>query len=346
MFNMAGTFNIIPPRHPFVKAIVDGLSHECAVIPKARLLIAVSGGADSVALTLAMQQIALRRRWQLHLVVGHVQHHLRDEAHADALFCESLAKQLDLPFEQRDIHIDPELGNVENSARQLRYDALIAMAQSHQCTGIVTAHHGNDQLETLLMRLIRGTSLRGLTAMPWTRSLTPAITLMRPMLNTDHAMAMDLLKSINQSWCEDHTNMDTTRLRAALRQGVIPELIKLRGDLPQQMVQTADQLRLVQEMLDQQCADALECCRVKHDPKTQLARYSRKQLKTLHPAMLQMVLREILTDAGVGPDRLGAKVMSQFGKMLADQDGSERQLIRSRHVSVLLNRDFLTCLRT
>ncbi len=346
MFNMADTSHIIPPRHPFVKAIVDGLSHECDVLPKSKCLIAVSGGADSVALLLGMNVIAQRRKWQLQLVVGHVQHHLRPEAETDAQFCEQLANQLDLPFERRDIAIDQTQGNVEDTARQLRYDALIDMAKQHQCTSIVTAHHGLDQLETMLMRLIRGTSLRGLGAMPWTRSLTDDITLIRPMLKTDHAMAVDLLQSIKQTWCEDQTNMDTTRLRATLRQRVIPQMLELRGDLSQQMTQTADQLRLIQAMLDEQCVDAIQACKTRHDASKELARYSRKQLRQLHPAMMQMVLREILTQAGIRPDRLSAKQLSQFGKMLLDQDGSERQLIRSRHVSVLLNRDTLTCLRT
>ncbi|MFG0247375.1 MAG: tRNA lysidine(34) synthetase TilS [Phycisphaeraceae bacterium JB051] len=348
MFNMADTPNIIPPRHPFVKAIVDGLSHECDVAPKSKCLIALSGGSDSVALLLGMHVIAQRRKWQLPLVVGHVQHHLRPEAEAeaDAQFCQQLANQLGLPFERRDIVIDPTSGNLEDTARQLRYDALTQMADQHQCSHIVTAHHGLDQLETMLMRLIRGTSLRGLGAMAWTRPLTDRITLIRPMLKTDHAMAVELLQAINQSWCEDQTNRDTTRLRAALRQRVIGELLNLRGDLPQQITQTADQLRLIQAMLDQQCADAIQACQTCHEAPQELARYSRKQLRELHPAMLQMVLREILTEAGIRPDRLGAKQLSQFGKMLLDQDGSERQLIKSRHVSVLLNRDYLTCKRT
>ncbi|MAX22855.1 MAG: tRNA lysidine(34) synthetase TilS, partial [Phycisphaeraceae bacterium] len=333
-------------RHPFVKAIVDGLSHECDVSPNSQCLIALSGGADSVALLRGMHVIAQRRKWQLHLVVGHVQHHLRTDAEADAQFCEALANQLDLPFERRDIAIDPALGNVEDMARQLRYDALIDMAKQHQCTHIVTAHHGLDQLETMLMRLVRGTSLRGLGAMSWTRSLTDDITLIRPMLKTDHAMAMALLQSIHQPWCEDQTNTDTTRLRAAIRQRVIPVLLDLRDDLPQQVVQTADQLRLIQAMLDEQCMDAMRACQVRDDTAGVYVRYCRKQLRELPPAMLQMVLRAILTQVGVRPDRLGAKQLSQFGKMLIDQDGSERQLIRSRHVSVLLNRDNLTCKRT
>ncbi len=312
------------------------------MLPGQKLLLAVSGGADSVAMLCAMSNIATRRRWRLKLVVGHVQHHLRDDAESDAQLTEQLANQHQLPFERIDLSIDTQAGNVEDMARQQRYAALIQMAKQHDCTAVLTAQHGLDQLETLLMRLLRGASLRGLGAMPWTRELAHGIALMRPALMTDHAMAIDLLNQINQTWCEDHTNTDTTRLRAALRQSVIPSLLELRPDLPQQIVNTTDQLQSLQHFLDIQCQQAVDHWLLVSKSSKHCQTYSRAKLKALHPAMLSLVLRQVLAQAGVRPDRLGAKQLAQFGKMLSDQDGSVRQLALGRRVRGSLDRHHLT----
>lgn len=290
----------------------------------------------------AMTHIATRRRWQLHLVIGHVQHHLRDDAQLDAQWTKQLAMQLDLPFEQRDLKIDPASGNVEDMAREQRYKALIEMAEQHNCHSIVTAHHGIDQLETLLMRLIRGTSLRGMGAMAWARPLTDQITLIRPMLRTDRSMVINLLQHLNQNWCEDHTNHDTTRQRAAIRHRIIPEMTQLRPDLPQQITNTTDQLRSIVDMLQLQCQQAVTNCLVTVEPVSDSLQYCRKKLKSLHPAMQTMVLRQILIQAGVHPDRLGSKQLAQFGKMCNDQDGSVRQLTLGRRVMGTLDRNHLT----
>lgn len=287
-----------------------------------------------------MAHIAQRRSWQLELVIGHVQHHLRDDAQTDATFTAELASSLNLPFAQVDLNIPRGAGNLEDLARQQRYDALIGMAQQQDCSAIVTAHHGNDQLETLLMRLIRGSSLRGLGAMAWLRPITDDITLIRPMLMTDRAMAIAFLHAIGQRWREDHTNADVTRLRARLRQTVIPQLLDMRPDLPQQIVTTTEQIQAAHDLLENQCEQAVTDCRLKAAGSMHC--YSRKKLKALPPILLTMVLKDILVKAGASPDRLGANVLSQFGKMMLDQDGSVRQLTLGRQVKGILDRNHLT----
>jgi tRNA(Ile)-lysidine synthase len=336
MMFMASTPTIIPPRHPFVKALVDGLAHRCEVTHGQRLLLAVSGGGDSVAMLRGMALIAQRRRWQLKLVVGHVQHHLRDEAEIEAAFVAELAKQLHLPFARADVTINHVAGNCEEQARQLRYDALLAMAKEHDCSAIVTAHHGGDQLETLLMRLLRGAGLRGLGAMAWSRPLDETVRLIRPMLMTDHLTALDFLQRIDQRWYEDHTNADTTRLRALLRESVIPQLLAIRSDLPGQVVTTTDQLRSISDMLDAQCQEQLVACRLS------AMRYSRKQLKSLADPMRAMVLRQMLVDAGVSADRINASQLQQLGRMLQDGHGNVRTFQFGRKVCVLLSKQYLT----
>jgi len=166
----------MPQQHRFVKSLARALRHHCGVRAGDGLLLAVSGGADSVALLRAMVALNTARTWRLRLAVGHVQHHLRPDAQAenDARFVEELATRWNLPYWRLDL--DPAqlraAGNIEAAARRERYRALAEMARTCDARGIVTAHHADDQLETLLMRLLRGSSIRGLRGIAWRRTLT------------------------------------------------------------------------------------------------------------------------------------------------------------------------------
>jgi tRNA(Ile)-lysidine synthase len=110
------------------------------------------------------------------------------------------------------------------------------MAEADESRYVVTAHHADDQLETLLMRLLRGASVRGLAGMAWRRPLPmakepPGLILLRPLLHTDRAAIQRYLADLKQPWCEDHTNRDLTRWRARLRAEVLPILRSLRPDV-------------------------------------------------------------------------------------------------------------------
>ncbi len=170
---MIGAMPEIDPvhtHHVLVKSVAHALRRRCGVTEGAHILVAVSGGADSVGLLRAIDALKDRRRWRLAVTVGHVQHHLRgEEAEGDARFVAELGRQLKLPQPRRDLELSGEAGNVEAAARRERYRALVEM--SHECgaTFIATGHHGDDQLETLLMRLLRGAGTRGMSGIPWKR---------------------------------------------------------------------------------------------------------------------------------------------------------------------------------
>ena len=112
--------------HALVAKVAGALRRRCGLgsaLRGAEILVAVSGGGDSVALLRALALLAPRRRWKLHLTVGHVQHHLRDDhqAEGDAEFVRDLAAQMDLPFLRRDIDLSDAKQNLEDAARQARY---------------------------------------------------------------------------------------------------------------------------------------------------------------------------------------------------------------------------------
>lgn len=229
--------------HPLVRAIVTGLRRPCGVDEAAAIVVAVSGGADSVALLRALHALASRRTWRLRLIVGHVQHHLRDAAERDAHFVAALADQLRLPCERLDIHPLHHGGNVEATARRQRYAALARIAQRHGAGFIATAHHADDQLETMLMRLVRGTGPRGLRGIAWRRAVAPGVELIRPMLRATHAQAMDYLAQLRQPWREDESNADRTRLRARVRAEIVPVLRAMHPRVALHAVALGDQLR-------------------------------------------------------------------------------------------------------
>ncbi len=242
--------------HPLVRQVVHGLRRRCGVVEGAAIVVAVSGGADSVALLRALRLLSGRRGWRLTLHVAHVQHHLRamDEAEGDAAFVASLAEQLHLPYLRRDIAVPP--GNTESQARRLRYSALADIAAEAGAAFIATAHHADDHLETVLMRLLRGTTASGLRGIAWRRSMalpaaaqspqtppTRGLSLIRPMLGATHAQAVDFLQHLSQPWREDHTNADRSRTRARLRHDVLPVLRQLRPSVARKVLELSDGLR-------------------------------------------------------------------------------------------------------
>lgn len=205
-----------------------------------RTLLACSAGADSSALVLALAA-AVSRPARI-FVLAHIVHDLRPpvEAAADRDAAASLAAALGLPFAEAAIRVRDAGGNAEGVARRLRYEQLEAMAAQHGCPFIATAHHADDQLETLLMGLIRGAGPDGLRGVALFRP-SPHGThrIIRPMLSVPHAEAERICRDAGWRWQEDLTNLDTTRLRAAVRHLVTPELRAIRPDIARRAARSA-----------------------------------------------------------------------------------------------------------
>lgn len=183
-------------------------------------LVACSGGADSSALAAALAGV------NTNIVIAHIRHDLRPTAdtQADESAARDLATRLDRPFASRTVQISEEPGNAESNARRARYRALAQIAEHHQLAFVATAHHADDQLETILMRLLRGAGPRGMAGIRPTRRLGAHTRLVRPMLETTHQAATEFLARHRIPWAEDRTNQDLSRLRAALRHTVAPAL--------------------------------------------------------------------------------------------------------------------------
>jgi tRNA(Ile)-lysidine synthase len=190
------------------------------------VLLAVSGGADSVALLRAMH--ALKTQGQGRLAVAHFNHRLRgDESDADAQFVAALCRTLNLncTITQAPQPTSPAGDGLEAAARAARYDFLRFTAEQSGARYVVTAHTVDDQAETILHHVLRGTGLTGLAGMRATRALGPAVTLVRPMLDTSRDEVLAYLAALDQTYREDHTNRDLQFTRNRIRRELLP-LIK------------------------------------------------------------------------------------------------------------------------
>ena len=185
------------------------------------LVVGLSGGADSVALTDALATLARKRGFRL--VAAHLDHGLRSESAADAAFCADLAERLGVPIRlgRGDVkgRARVEKRGLEDAARRERYAFLGAVMDEEGAVAIAVAHTRDDQAETLLLRLLRGSGSRGLGAMR-----PRAGHVVRPLLQVSRLDVLAHLAERGLPWREDATNADPAFLRNRIRRELIPYL--------------------------------------------------------------------------------------------------------------------------
>jgi tRNA(Ile)-lysidine synthase len=203
------------------------LSDLSAALPKtgfweAPAIVAVSGGADSVALLVGLARVAPP---QARLIVAHACHDLRPDAPADRDFVAVLAARLHVPCESRALAVrDDAEGRgegLEARARRLRYDFFIDAAHAHGARHVVVGHTADDQAETILHRALRGTGLAGLAGMQRSRRLADGVALLRPLLHLPRALGREFLEAEGERWAEDATNADPAFARNFLRHEIL-----------------------------------------------------------------------------------------------------------------------------
>jgi tRNA(Ile)-lysidine synthase len=197
--------------------------------PGDRVGVAVSGGADSVALLRAL--LELRTELGIVVSIAHLNHGIRGtEADEDEQFVRKVALQFDLPLylERADVpaHSKQEKLSLETSARELRYDFFQQLLKKNACDKIATAHTLDDQAETVLLRILRGTGTSGLAAIPPLRDASPDLVarVVRPLLGTRREDIEKYLRALDQPWREDASNRDPKHLRNRIRHELLPHL--------------------------------------------------------------------------------------------------------------------------
>lgn len=222
-----------------------------------KVLIGLSGGADSVYLTLVLQELAAL--WDLELSLIHVNHGIRgEEAHRDEEFCRRFANQCRLPIFV--FHGDvPGLAgqdkmSLEEAARKYRYACIEEVLEREKIDKAAVAHHCDDQAETVLFQLVRGSGLRGIGGM---RAVQGRI--VRPLLELRHRDILAQLEEDGLEWCEDSTNESVEYSRNKIRHQVMPLLEDgVNAAAVQHLSQVARQLQTTQDFLQEELAKRLE----------------------------------------------------------------------------------------
>ena len=199
-----------------------------SVWSKHRVLVAVSGGADSVALFRTIN--GLRSELAPNAIapeVVHVNHGIRGgSAEEDAGFVKDLAKTFDAKFHLRKVSWDADGASElksENVLRELRYDAILEVAREIGARYVFTGHHQGDQVETLLFRIFRGTGLAGLTGIPTVRVVDETVSLVRPFLEVKRETILAALAVWEQDFCHDQSNDSDDYSRNFLRNTLLPQ---------------------------------------------------------------------------------------------------------------------------
>ncbi|MGH9461790.1 MAG: tRNA lysidine(34) synthetase TilS, partial [Vicinamibacteria bacterium] len=229
--------------------------------PGERVLVAVSGGPDSVALTQALAELA--REHNLELRLAHLNHQLRPGSDADEAFCVEWAERLELPIATHRIDVALEARSsgcsIEEQARNSRYRFLGATAARWDCHRVAVGHTRDDQAETFLLRLLRGAGIRGLAAMGPVSSLNMLPNgLIRPMLDVTRSEVLAFLGSRRLPYRQDPSNEDRSIPRNSVRHETLPFLAARHNpNLVATLARTTDLLRDDEDWMEQEAARAL-----------------------------------------------------------------------------------------
>lgn len=237
-----------------------------------KYVVAVSGGLDSVVLLDMLAKVKAHQP-SVELVVAHVDHGIRSDSSADAEHVKHLAMKYGLPYEQVCLELGPVTS--EEIAREARYKALETIRVRHHADGLITAHHEDDLLETILLNFQRGTGWRGLA------SLRTSEERYRPLLPVSKASLIRYAIDNELSWREDSTNNDVRYTRNYIRHGVMP---KLDGTTRKKLSALAQNQRKLREEIEAEVLKTLD------DVKDQVG-LSRHKLIMMPDAVALEVLR-------------------------------------------------------
>lgn len=259
------------------------------------VLCGLSGGADSVCLLYLL--LAMKKHIPITITAVHVNHRLREEADADEAFAKELCSKLGLPFYREEADVKAlakaEGMTLEEAGRMARYQIFAQLASKLKATKIAVAHHANDQAETLLFHLCRGSGLTGLVGMRPVREQ-----IIRPLLCLKREEIEVYLQTAGQSYVTDVTNADSTFARNALRNQVIPVLEeKVSSRSVEHMGQMAEIAGLACDYLEDCLQRELErCTKSEEGDNGGCLRLILPAFDTLHPYMKGQVLLACLAE--------------------------------------------------
>ncbi len=266
-----------------------------------RLLVAVSGGQDSLCLIQLLLDLEPKWKWQIAIV--HCDHRWRSDSQANADYIEQLAHGLQVPFYREIADIIPP---TEAAARQWRYQVFSQIAQRNNYAYIVTGHTKSDRAETLLYNLIRGSGSDGLQALTWRRALklecpdlnsllTNSITLVRPLLDITREQTGQFCQEKGLKIWVDSTNDDLHYARNRIRQELLPYLqTHFNPKVESHLAQTAELLRAEVNYLETVTETLFQQVVILENDSKNPLKINRLVLRQTHEALQRRVSRKVL----------------------------------------------------
>jgi len=253
--------SLLPQLENVIKTFLAGAENAASHSQPPHLLLALSGGVDSIVLLHTLSQLSSSLSFSLSAM--HVHHGLSPHADAWLQMCEQLCGEHNIPFYSEKVHVDLQSGlGVEATARDARYQALERVRQQLAADAIVTAHHMQDQAETLLLQLVRGAGVKGLSAMGhWDAERY----LLRPLLAVPKAELLQYATTQQLKWVDDESNTDISYDRNFMRQKAMPVLRERYPQLDSALLRSASHLADAQLLLDTLAQQDLLQCDVREE---------------------------------------------------------------------------------
>jgi tRNA(Ile)-lysidine synthase len=294
--------------------------------PKDHVLAGVSGGADSVCLCLVLSELAEEMDFTLEVI--HVEHGIRGEESArDARFVREFCSQLGVKFYEVAVDV-PEYASkmrlgLEEAARMLRYNAFSDISHKLKenekaAVSVALAHHMEDNAETILMQMIRGSGLDGICGMEPVRSTEAGERYLRPLLAESRESIEEYLRLKGQPFCEDSTNSDLAYSRNRIRKKVLPELTALNSQAILHINRTAERMRDIRDYMDAETDALLEKCLKKGENGYSL---SVGELNRMQHAVRMRVLHDAISAAAGARKDIAAVHIEAVEQLLYKQSG-------------------------
>jgi tRNA(Ile)-lysidine synthase len=250
---------------PFARSLWQEWRRLSLPATNARIVVAVSGGADSVAALLSLDELTKSKKLKIKLFVAHLDHALREDSKADARWVKALAKQLGYEFLARRVDVKALAvrsgDNLEQAARRARYKFLAKVAKEKRAGVVLTAHTMDDQAETVVLNLLRGSGMDGLSGMEPTRPLGEGSEAMlaRPMLRWARRRdTEDYCRLKKVEFRADEMNDDEKFTRVRVRRQLLPQMESFNPRIVEGLTRTAELLREDFAALDHAASRLLE----------------------------------------------------------------------------------------
>jgi tRNA(Ile)-lysidine synthase len=308
-----------------VAAVEQRIKEEKLIEPGDGVVVAVSGGPDSVALLHVLFSLSGSYGWKL--VVAHVNHQFRgDESDSEAAFVVELANRLGLPYEIGDIdvpaYIEETSLNGQVAAREKRYAFLHEVAGKYQAKRIAFAHHADDQAETVMMRILRGTGPSGLVGIPEKRR-EKKVELIRPFLRIYKSDLMQYCTQHGFAYCQDSSNTLRKYFRNQVRLDVLPMLKQYNEHLSESLNRLTELMRAEDDYLEK---DAVRVFRRIVTQQPDRCRLERSDFTDLHVALQRRLIKLILNCLCLGMDKLNFTNVELIREMLVKHQVSNQVL--------------------